>query len=166
MFAGFGSCGGLWHSPGFMSKAIAESDRYRHRMIAEPRPVDIDHLGHVSNIVYVRWILEVALAHSVAVGLGEDSYRDIDATFIIRRHEIDYLRPVLLGQTVWATTWVKSFRQASSVRATEIVVETGDGSETMVARAQTTWAWVGLTSGRPQRIPADILTTFCLPPSD
>ena len=29
---------------------------------------DIDELGHVSNLVYLRWVLDVAMAHSRAVG--------------------------------------------------------------------------------------------------
>mgnify|MGYP006200763065 CR=1 FL=1 len=31
-------------------------------------PEHIDELGHVSNVVYVRWIQDVAKAHSRAVG--------------------------------------------------------------------------------------------------
>ena len=56
---------------------------------------DIDALGHASNIAFVRWIQDVAIAHSSAVGLGLEGYQRLGAVFVVVRHEIDYLRPAL-----------------------------------------------------------------------
>ena len=58
---------------------------------------DIDVLGHASNIAFVRWIQDVAIAHSAAVGLDLEGYRRLGAVFVVVRHEIDYLRPALRG---------------------------------------------------------------------
>ena len=116
---------------------------------------DIDELGHVSNQVYLRWVLEVAMAHSVALGWGHPEYRTLGGIFIVRRHELDYLAPVVEGQEVHATTWVESWRQASCIRATEI-----KRGEQVVLRGATTWAFVSLEQGRPQRIPDELRAKF------
>ncbi len=116
---------------------------------------DIDELDHVSNLVYLRWVLEAATAHSVARGWGHPEYRALGSVFIVRRHELDYLAPVLRGEQVIAETWVSSWRGASCVRATEI--KRGDQ---LVLRAATTWAFISLASGRPVRIPEPLVTAF------
>lgn len=120
-----------------------------------PFAADIDELGHVSNLVYLRWVLEVAMAHTRALGWDIAQYRDLGAAFMVRRHEIDYIAQVTLGQTLRAETWVDSWRQASCIRKTELL---RDGK--VVARAATTWAMIGLTSGRPQRIPDELTAAF------
>lgn len=117
------------------------------------RPSDIDELDHVSNLVYVRWIQEVAVAHSAAVGWDVNQYRKFGAIFLVRRHEIDYIAPVMLDQTVRLETWIESWKAASCVRRTELF-RGHDGQ--LIARGSTTWAFVGFADGRPQRIPEQI----------
>ena len=116
---------------------------------------DIDELGHVSNLVYLRWVQDVAMAHSRSVGWDFARYRELGAAFMVRRHEIDYIAQVTLGQALSAETWVDSWRAASCIRKTELVL---DGK--VVARAATTWALIGLASGRPQRIPEELAALF------
>lgn len=120
-----------------------------------PTAADIDELGHVSNLVYLRWVQDVAMAHSRSVGWDWARYRALGAAFMVRRHEIDYVAQVALGDVLRAETWVDSWRPASCVRKTELV---RDGK--IVARAATTWALIGLASGRPQRIPDDLAALF------
>lgn len=116
---------------------------------------DIDELGHVSNLVYLRWVLEAATAHSAARGWGHPEYRALGGVFVVRRHELDYLAQVTAGQDLVATTWVASWKAASCVRATELA-----RGDQIVARAATTWAFMSLGSGRPQRIPEILRETF------
>src|SRR5689334_3393992 len=82
---------------------------------------DIDMLGHASNIAYVRWVQDVAVAHSAAVGLDMEGYSQLGAVFVVRRHEIDYLRPVVRGDLLQLRTWIDSAFAAKCMRATEIV---------------------------------------------
>jgi acyl-CoA thioester hydrolase len=116
---------------------------------------DIDELGHVSNLVYVRWVLDVAMAHSRALGWDHDRYKAFGAVFVVRRHEIDYVAQVREGEELVAETWVDDWRLASCIRRTEI----RRGSQ-VVARGATTWAFISLTSGRPLRIAEDIRSLF------
>jgi acyl-CoA thioester hydrolase len=117
-------------------------------------PSDIDELDHVSNVVYVRWVQEVAVAHSAAKGWSFARYSEHGAIFVVRRHEIDYLAPVLVDEVVRLETWIESWRAASCVRRTE-VFRCRDNA--MVARSSTQWAFVSFADGRPQRIPEEIL---------
>jgi len=120
-----------------------------------PTPADIDELGHVSNLVYLRWVLDVAMAHTRALGWDYAEYRALGAVFMVRRHEIDYIAQVTLGQELRAETWVDSWRMASCIRKTELLHQ-----GKVVARAATTWAMIGIASGRPQRIPDELLALF------
>lgn len=122
---------------------------------------DIDLLGHASNIAYVRWVQDVAIAHSEAVGLGVDRYRELGGVFVVRRHEVDYLRPVLRGERLELRTWIGSVSAAKCLRVTEIVrVHDSSSDETIVARASTTWGFIEFASGRPARIPNGIREAF------
>lgn len=116
---------------------------------------DVDELRHVNNLVYVRWVLDVATAHSAAVGWDFPAYRRAGAVFVVRRQEVDYLRPAFLGDKVRVETWVDSFTRVTSLRRTRIVGPSGE-----LARAATTWAFVSVNGGRPTRIPEEILAAF------
>lgn len=118
---------------------------------------DIDELGHVSNIVYVRWLQDVAQAHSRACGWDIPEYKNSGAIFVVRRHEIDYIRPVYAHDAVLATTWVAGFSGASCERCTRFVRES-DGLE--LARGVTTWVFVSSEGGRPKRIPDGLAVAF------
>ncbi|MCL2726102.1 MAG: acyl-CoA thioesterase [Polyangiaceae bacterium] len=121
---------------------------------------DIDQLGHANNIAYLRWVQDVAVAHSSAVGLDVAAYQRMGGVFVVRRHEIDYLRPVLRGETLELRTWIDSVFAAKCRRATAIVRVGSGGADTIVARAMTTWGFIEIATGRPTRIPNDIRLAF------
>ncbi|MFD1949773.1 acyl-CoA thioesterase [Sphingomonas arantia] len=115
---------------------------------------DIDELGHVNNAVWVRWIQDVATAHwhAVAAPGHHDAY-----VWLIVRHEIDYLRALKAGETVTAATWVADApRGAKFDRLMEF---TGPDGRLHV-RARTTWAILDRTTGRPLRVPTEVIAPF------
>jgi acyl-CoA thioester hydrolase len=120
-------------------------------------PADIDDLGHVNNLVYLRWVQEVAIAHSCALGWDGPAYQRLGASWVMRRHEIDYVLPVLVGEQLTVSTWVDSIKGASSVRRTRMT-RARDGA--VVCRAATTWAFVDLARGRLTRIPDELRDAF------
>ena len=134
---------------------VAESPLYRLEIVASPD--EVDELNHVSNLVYLRWVLRVAQAHSSAVGYDYPAYEELGAVFVVRRHEIDYLAPAYAGDRITLTTWIESWRGASSVRRTSIT-RAVDGVE--LARASTLWAFIAMDGGRPTRIPAELKERF------
>jgi acyl-CoA thioester hydrolase len=121
---------------------------------------DIDALGHASNIAFVRWIQEVAIAHSTAVGLDLEAYQRLGAVFVVVRHEIDYVRPAMRGDTLEARTWVATVQAAKVQRATELVRK---HDAQVLARSLTTWGFIELATMRPKRIPEMIRTAFAWP---
>jgi acyl-CoA thioester hydrolase len=118
---------------------------------------DIDSLGHASNLAFVRWIQDAAIAHSAAVGLDLDAYRRLGAVFVVVRHEIDYLRPALRADELEARTWISSVMAAKCLRATHLVRKR---DEQVVARGVTTWGFVAFETGRPKRISDDVRAAF------
>ncbi len=123
-------------------------------------PDEIDLLDHVSNVVYVNWVLRVAQAHSDAVGYTWPKYQELGAVFMVSRHEIDYLRPAVLGDELALITWVESWKGASCIRCTSIRRIRDDRE---LARARTQWVMVSLERNRPTRIPEEIKQTFIEP---
>ena len=120
-------------------------------------PADIDELGHVNNLVYLRWVQEVAITHSSALGWDGAAYQRLGASWVVRRHEIDYVVPVLEGEQVIVTTWVDAIRGASSVRRTRM---SRARDAAVVCRAATTWAFVDLARGRLVKIPDELRAAF------
>jgi acyl-CoA thioester hydrolase len=115
---------------------------------------DVDELGHVNNAVWVRWIQDMATGHwrAAADPAHVDSY-----VWVVVRHEIDYLRAVLPGETVTGRTWVGDApRGARFDRHVEFVG--ADGKPRV--RARTTWAILDKASGRPLRVPEDVAAPF------
>jgi acyl-CoA thioester hydrolase len=147
-----------------MEAATASPPAPRPAVFAVPLEVGedaIDMLGHASNIAYLQWVQDVAVAHSAAVGLDMEGYSQLGAVFVVRRHEIDYLRPVVRGELLELRTWIDSASAAKCKRATEIVRR--GTPEVVVARAMTTWGFIELTTGRPTRIPDSVRIAFSQP---
>jgi acyl-CoA thioester hydrolase len=116
----------------------------------------IDANGHANNVEYLRWMQEAAWSHSDAVGCT-DATRAAGATWVVRSHHVEYLRPAFAREVVEVRTWVADFRRAFSLRKYELV-RRGDG--TVLARGETDWAFVDAASGRPRSIPEPIRALF------
>jgi acyl-CoA thioester hydrolase len=119
---------------------------------------DIDELRHANNVAYVRWLQDVAIAHSNAVGLDFEAYERLGGVFVVRRQEVDYLRPVVRGARLHVRTLIDGAQAAKCTRMTEISTEDG----TVACRAKTTWGYVDLATGRPARIPQVVRAAFAL----
>ncbi len=126
---------------------------FEHHHVAQPS--EIDPLGHVGNVHYLSWLIAAATAHSEAQGWPWERYRELGAAFVVRRHELDYLRSAVEGDELIVRTWVASLARVSSVRRYEII----RGDELLV-RAATTWAFIDLARGVPRRIPEQLVAAF------
>ena len=123
---------------------------------------DVDDLGHVSNVAYVRWIQDAAVAASTACGYDFAAYKALGAVFVVRRHEIEYLSPAFGGDRIALFTWVESYRGVSTIRRTEIA-RVGDGKA--LVSAVTRWILVGTDDGRPKRISREMAARFGVSPT-
>ncbi len=121
------------------------------------RPDEIDRLGHANNLVYLRWMMDAAVAHSAAVGWDSAAYERLGSVFVVRSHAIEYLRAALVDEPIHVRTWVGSFRKASSERRYEIVRA---GDQKTLATAATNWAFVNFDTRLPTRIPEAVINAF------
>ena len=119
-----------------------------------PTAADIDANGHVNNVVYLRWIQDMATEHWAARQSPEDLAR---WAWIVLRHEVDYRRPLLLGETAQARTWVA--QKPEGPRFDRYVrIDGPDGA--MCAQALTVWCLIDAATGRPKRVPQDMVDRF------
>lgn len=117
-------------------------------------PEHIDELGHVNNAVWVQWIQKVAVAHWDSI--AEPGHRE-RYFWVVVRHEVDYLRAAREGDLITARTWVGDAPQGA--RFDRFMEFTGPDGKTCV-RARTVWAIIDKASGRPIRVPPEVVAPF------
>lgn len=117
---------------------------------------DIDELGHAGNFHYIKWMQHAAIAHSSANGWPAHRYFELGAGWVVRSHNITYLKQAFLGDSVVIKTWIASGKTASCVRCYEIVNDKGE----MLAKAETVWAFVNYEKQKPTRIPPEVTACF------
>lgn len=128
------------------------SERFELPITVEP--ADIDELGHVNNVVYVRWVQEIATAHWRAAATPE---QQAEIIWVVLRHEIDYKSSAMPGDELTACTWVGAAAELQFERFTEIV-RRRDGR--VLASARTLWCPIRTRTGRPARVDQDIRKRF------
>ncbi|MCW2315953.1 acyl-CoA thioester hydrolase [Rhodoblastus acidophilus] len=118
----------------------------------------IDVHGHVNNQEYLRWMEEVATEHSTAQGWPMQRYLDTGASWYVRSHLIEYLRPAKLHDDIAIYTWIAGLSERKSPRRT-LFVRHGERRQ-ILAKAETLWAFVDLATGRSVPIHDDVRSAF------
>ena len=117
-------------------------------------PADIDRLSHVNNVVYLRWVQDIAVAHWQAVASATDQEKYL---WIIVRHEIDYKQPARLGDVILAKTWVGAATRIKFDRHTEMR-RASDGI--LLANARTVWCPIDARTGKVVSVSAEVRACF------
>ncbi len=118
---------------------------------------EMDALGHVNNAIYQHYLEQAAIEHSEFLGFGHQRYEELRGVFVMRRIEIEYLRPAVAGDTLEITTWLEQMRGPRAVRRYEIRKQ---GEEPLLVTAEALWVWVDTKTMRPRAIPQPILDAF------
>jgi acyl-CoA thioester hydrolase len=126
-------------------------------------PEEIDALGHANNLAYLKWAIDAALALSAVQGWPSSAYRQLGSGWVVRAHQIEYLRPTFAGEEIVVRTWVANFRKVTSLRRYRIL-RLSDAR--LLASASTDWAFVNYQSGKPTRVPLDVIAAFQLVEGD
>lgn len=143
-----------------MTRGLDPSLNSMHAIFEWPHTVldaEADELGHANNEVYLRWMNTAAVAHSAALGWPMERYFARGEGWVVRRHEIEYLRPARPGLEIVVRTWVRNFDKASSWRDYAILARP-DGLR--LAEGATLWVWINYRTGRLSRIPAEVAAAF------
>jgi acyl-CoA thioester hydrolase len=128
---------------------------HTRRFTVPPEAIDVQ--GHVNNTAYVGWMQDIAIEHSTAAGWPMERYLELGAGWVVRSHFIEYLRPAFAGEPIAAHTWVPRFDDRATPRRYLFVRES---DRQLLARAETQWAFVDLTTGRRRRLPAELTSAF------
>jgi len=124
------------------------------RLTFQPNDSDIDENGHVNNVVYLRWAQDLGVAHWRSLAPPEALAA---WAWIALRHEIDYRRALLPGETAHGRTWVSG--TAEGPRFDRFIrIDAADGA--MCAQVKTTWVLIEQASGRPRRVPPWMVEMF------
>jgi acyl-CoA thioester hydrolase len=123
------------------------------------QPADIDGLGHVNNVIYLRWVQEAAVAHWNALAPEADREK---LRWVVLRHEIDYKQAARLGEAIVARTWVGAATRLRFERHTELLRAS---DRTLLAKALTIWCPIDAETGRPAAVSAEVRARFSRPGS-
>ncbi len=132
---------------------MPEIFQYRYTV----RPEDIDALGHANNVAYIEWMQSAAVAHSAAQGWPGERYHELGFGWVVRSHQITYVQPALAQDAIVVRTWVATMKKVTSLRRYQILRADDD---TLLATAETNWAFIDYSTGQPRRIPPEISGAF------
>ncbi len=122
--------------------------------ITLPLPVrtyDVDFVGFVSNIVYVRWLEDLRL-QMLAEYFPLDAAMQVQGIApVLLRTEINYRRPIRLFDAVYGRMWLAEAGRARQVLQAEFTVDSR-----LHAAASKTTCFIDLASGRPVPTPPAI----------
>ena len=120
----------------------------------------VDENGHVNNVEYVRWMQEAATQHAEAAGCLQAT-KAAGASWIVRSHQIEYLRPLFAGDEVCILTWVANFRKVRSLRKYKFIRSVDDA---VLAQGATDWVLIDTQSKRPRPISEEVKGALVLVP--
>ncbi len=117
-------------------------------------PSDIDELGHVNNVVYLRWVQDAAVAHWRSAATPD---QQAELAWVVVRHEIDYKHAAKPDDGIVARTWVGAASGNLFERHTEIL---RSADRRLLARTRTLWCPIDPGTGRPKQVGADVRERF------
>ncbi len=120
----------------------------------------LDENGHVNNVQYVQWMQEAAVRHYESLG-GVPPTLALGATWVVRSHNIEYLRPAFAGDRIEVRTWVVDIRRVRSLRRYRFT-RLSDGK--LLVKGETDWVFVDAKTGAPRLVPEEISRIFKLLP--
>ena len=128
---------------------------YRHAIGILPD--DIDHMGHVNNSVYLKWVQEAVIRYWEKVAPSDAVTKHL---WVALKHEISYRRPTFLDDIVVADVVADQVQGAKAFFTT--VIKRG---EVVLVEVNSIWCCLDSASLRPARLAKDIVSRF-LPPTN
>ncbi len=114
----------------------------------------IDENGHVNNITYLQWCIDIAEKHWFSKAPQELTN---DYFWVVLNHFIEYKNPSFEGEKLRIETWITNAEGVKSERHYRIV---RPADNTVLVTAKTLWCFIELSSQKPARIPETIQKLF------
>jgi acyl-CoA thioester hydrolase len=118
---------------------------------------EIDQQGHANNVAFMEWLQAAAINHSDAQGWPGERYRQLGQGWVVRSHYIEYLQQAFAGDEIVVETWIAGTKKATSVRRYKIFRLP---DRQLLAKAETHWAFIDFSTGKPMRIPEEVASSF------
>ncbi|MES2002460.1 MAG: thioesterase family protein [Pseudomonadota bacterium] len=115
-------------------------------------PGDIDHMGHVNNSVYLKWVQDAVVKFWETVAPADAVTRHL---WVALQHQITYRRPAFIDDLVVADVVANGTAGAKAMFTT--VIKRG---EEVLAEVQSTWCCLDSVTRRPARLARDIVARF------
>ena len=115
-------------------------------------PADIDHMGHVNNSVYLKWVQEAVIRYWESLAPPDAVARHL---WVALSHDIQYRRPAFLDDIVVADVIANRIEGAKAFFTT--VIKRG---EDVVAEVTSSWCCLDAVTRRPARLARDIAVRF------
>ena len=119
-------------------------------------PADIDHMGHVNNAVYLKWVQEAVIDYWRSVAPPDAVAGHL---WVALKHEISYRKPTFLQDNVVAEVIAEKVEGARAYFTT--IVRRG---QDVLSEVKSTWCCLDAASLRPVRLAREVTARF-LPPS-
>ena len=116
------------------------------------RPDDIDHMGHVNNAVYLKWVQDAVVDYWQSVAPPDAVARHL---WVALKHEITYFRPTFLTDNVVAEVFAEKVEGARAMFHT--VLKRG---EEVLSEISSSWCCLDASSLRPVRLAREIVGRF------
>lgn len=126
------------------------SEAYHHPIGI--RAEDIDHMGHVNNSVYLKWVQEAVVRYWESLAPRDAVAKHL---WVALKHEISYRRPTFLDDNVVADVVAEKMQGARVFFTT--VIKRG---EEVVAEARSVWCCLDAASQKPARLARDVAKRF------
>lgn len=115
---------------------------------------DLDDMNHVNNVRYVQWVQDIAKEHWL--NLASESFTR-NYAWVVLSHHIEYKNAALLGDPIKIKTYIAKSEGVTSIRMVEMYhAQTGK----LIAKAETNWCLLNSKTGKPARIPQEIIDLF------
>jgi acyl-CoA thioester hydrolase len=126
---------------------------FRHTIAIEP--ADIDHMGHVNNAVYLKWVQDAVVDYWQSVAPPDAVAGHL---WVALKHEITYLRPTFLQDNVVAEVIAERVEGARAFFRT--VFRRG---EDVLSEIQSCWCCLDSVTQRPARLAREVIARFLTP---
>ncbi len=123
---------------------------YRHPIAIER--ADIDHMGHVNNAVYLRWVQDAVVKYWEAVAPADAVAGHL---WVALKHEISYRRPTFLEDGIIAEVIAERAHGARTFFRT--LFKRG---EDILADVHSTWCCLNAATLRPARLGREVVERF------
>ncbi len=135
-----------------------------HQHVVHVDASHIDIMGHVNNLVYLRWLEEADMEHMKAQGLDIEMYQAANCGLVVRQRTLEYLAAAYPGDVLVVRTGSQLLDALRLRRLYEVIAQPHDAPKPhvsawgqrkpgLVVRGESLWVAVDMHSRKPRRMP-------------